>query len=60
MLMAASATAIKPTKIAKRVTNAASLGITPLSISSRSSNGVATIKAASITTVNRKIQILSR
>ena len=60
MLIAASAIAIKPTKIAKRVTNAPSLGITPLSIRSRSSNGVATIKAASITTVNRKIQILSR
>ena len=60
MLIAASAIASNPTSMAKRVTNAPSFGITPLSMSWRKSNGVATIKAASTTTVKRKIQMLRR
>ena len=53
MLKAASAMAIKPTRIAKFVTTLGSLGITPSSINLFRSNGVATINPASTTTVAR-------
>ena len=51
MLKAASAIAIKATKKASWVTTDESFGITPSSISFFNRSGVATIKAASTTTV---------
>jgi hypothetical protein len=54
MLKSASSTAIMPTAKASSVTNWMFLGMTPSSINLRKSNGVATIKKASITTVIRK------
>ena len=54
MLNKASATAIIPTANASFVTRSVFFGITPSSINLCNSNGVATIKKASMTTVIRK------
>ena len=55
MLISASKIAMKATAKANLVTKAPSLGITPLSINSRSKSGEVTMSNASITTVIKKI-----
>ncbi|CAB4933779.1 unannotated protein [freshwater metagenome] len=60
ILIAASAIASSPTKIANLVINVPFFGITPSSMRRRSRSGVVTTSAASTTTVPRNIKMLVR